>query len=82
MYISGTQSDYASRLHELADMNIPTGLVVESGLASINLFLTEGRGYINAGKSTAQESGKWEQEARKKRWLLSGDARQMLVQQF
>lgn len=90
MYILGTQYDFASRLHQLATMNIPTGVnpngtsgtLIGSGLASINSFLTEGRSYINSGTVTAQESGKWEQEIRKQRWLLSGDASQMLTQQF
>lgn len=90
MYITGTQSTFASRLHQLADMGIPTGVNPDgtsgtlraSGIADVNSFLIEGRSYINSGTVTAQESGHWEQEARKKRWLLSGDAQQMLVQQF
>jgi len=83
MYITGTQYDYASRLHQLLGMNQPTGATfVSSALSDYNKFITEGRSYIARGTVTAQESGHWEQEARKQRWLLSGDASQMLVQQF
>jgi hypothetical protein len=82
MYITGTVLDFASRMHQLTSMNIPTGAVVASGLVSINQFLIEGRTYINSNLATGQTSGRWEQEARKQRWLLSGDAQAMLTQMF
>lgn len=90
MYLTGTQYDFASRLHQLATLNIPTGVNSDgtsgtlraSGLASINSFLIEGRSYINSGFSTAQESGKWEKEVRMQRFRLSGDGSQVLTQQF
>lgn len=82
MYITGTQYDFASRMHQLADMNVPTGTLVASGLASINSFLIEGRSYINSGFVTQQESGKWEKEARLLRYQLSGDGAALLRQQF
>jgi hypothetical protein len=82
MYITGTQYDFASRMHELADMNVPTGTLVASGLDSINSFLIEGRTYINSGFVTQQESGRWEKEARLIRYMLSGDANILTGQLF
>jgi hypothetical protein len=83
MYITGTRSDYPSRLHELPGLNAPTGTdIIASGLSDISSFLIEGRAYINSGLASAPISGKWEQEVRRWRWTLSGDASQMLTQQF
>lgn len=82
MYITGTASDFTSRLHQLPSFNAPTGSIIASGLNGISLFLVEGRAYINSGLASTQVSGKWEQELRKQRWLLSGNSAQMLVQQL
>lgn len=83
MYITGTASDFNSRLHELLAMSQPTGATfVSSSLSDANSFLTEGRSYINSGLASDQVSGKWETEMRRQRWILSGDANQMLTQQF
>lgn len=81
MYITGNPSDYASRLSQLIGTNQPTGAAfVSNCLTDINSFLIEGRAYINSGLASPQVSGKWEQELRRQRWLMSGDANQMLLQ--
>ena len=83
MYITGSQYDFASRLHQLVGMSQPTDATFFSSvMTDFNNFMAEGRVYLGAGTVTVQESGHWEQEARKQRYILSGDANQMLVQQF
>lgn len=83
MYITGTASDYTSRLHQLPGTSQPTGATfVSSCLADIASFKTEGRSYIASGLASPQVSGKWEQELRVTRWRLSGDGAQMLTQQL
>lgn len=73
MFITGSVSDFMSRLHQL-----PTGT------SDLDSFVTEGRGYIASGLAAPGMSGQWEQEARRWRWLLSQppDPTQMLTHQF
>lgn len=83
MYITGTIDSFSSRLHQLPALNNPTGQAYYgSGIFGVNQFVLEGQSYIAAGLVTAGLSGQWEQEARKQRYLLSGDANAMLVQMF
>ena len=82
MYITGTVSDFASRLHQLPCLNQETGTIIESGLADMANFILEGQQYLASGLADMNISGKWEQSARTQRWLLSGDAAQMFQQQF
>jgi hypothetical protein len=81
MYLSGTQYDFASRLHQLPLMSLPFGAnQFTSGTNDMNNFIVEGRSYIVRGTVTAQESGKWEREIRNNMSMLSGNGSAMLVQ--
>jgi hypothetical protein len=69
-YITGTISDFASRLHSLPTTtgDLTTGYIVE------------GRNYLAI--VGPQTSGQWENEIRKQSWLLTADPLQMLSQKF
>ena len=60
-YTSGNQSNFATRLHELG-----------YGSGVLNSFTSEGQSYIQAGKVTYQDSGKWEAEADRIAYTVSG----------
>lgn len=84
MYITGTMDSFMSRLHQLpalyADPTVTGAVFINSGIVSINTFLIEGWSYLASG--FIANSGAWEQEARQQRFRLSGDANQLLTQQF
>jgi hypothetical protein len=83
MYVTGTISSFASRLHQLPSFTTATGLTFRhSGIWSVNQFIIEGKSYIASGWVSAGLSGQWEREARNQRYRMSGDARAMLVQMF
>jgi len=81
MYISGTISDFMTRLHELPQMN--SGVTGQVDLVAannaLNQFVTEGRGYLASGVHP-DTSGHWEYEIRSQRYRLTGDFNQMLTQ--
>jgi hypothetical protein len=66
-YVSGTINDFESRLHELATT---TGI--------LNTFMLEGSGYL--ASATAQQSGKWEREARMCDFRITNNAAKLTTQ--
>jgi hypothetical protein len=83
MYITGSIETLESRIHQLVSMNQPTGdTFVSSALGDMVNFVTEAQSYLVGGTISNQQSGKWEREIRQRRYALSGDVSQMLVQQL
>lgn len=79
-YLTGTASDFMTRLHSLPLTSLPTGVdFILSGLADINTFVIEGRSYLT---NISAESGIWEKEARLKRYQLSQSGESLLTQMF
>lgn len=79
-YLTGTASDFMTRVHSLSLTSLPTGAdFIPSGLADIDTFVTEGRSYLT---NISAESGKWEMEARLKCYQLSQSGSRLLTQMF
>jgi hypothetical protein len=72
-YVTGTLSDFESRMHQ--------GAVDSSTLSS---YISEGNNYLASGTGVVwpQLSGKWELEARKRSAQFTADLTQLNVQQF
>lgn len=87
MYITGTQYDYINRMHELTCMGLPTGAqYIIVGMSGWNNFVKEADNYLHlsgGATATAQESGRWEVEARQQLYMLSGlNAMALLTQVY
>jgi hypothetical protein len=69
MFLSGSVSDFMTRLHSLP-----------ASTGEVALFISEGTGYMSG--ILLQTSGQWEAEARLKNYQFTSDALQLLAQQF
>jgi hypothetical protein len=72
MYISGSISDFASRLHSVPST---TGDILTG-------FKVEGKSYLVAYGSKVHESGRWEAEARNQMYRFTHDSTYIITQVF
>ena len=69
MYATGDLGNFANRLHHLP-----------SSVANVDTFILEGNTYLNF--ITVNLSGKWEKEARKRKYGFTHDNSYLSTQQF